>query len=82
MNPSAQELYQSALSLPESERVALAEALLAASAHPPGPELTGEDYLAEIRRRSGQDDPALWVSWAEARRRVHARLGLSEPADG
>ena len=40
MNPNFAQLYQFALALPEEERLELAHALLAASAHPPTPNST------------------------------------------
>lgn len=75
-------MYQSALVLSGPERVALAEALLAAPDHPPPPELAGAAYLEEVRRRSADPEPSAWSSWDEARRRVHARLGLPESGGG
>ncbi len=82
MSPAVEDLYQSALALSGAERVALAEALLAAPDHPPAPELRGEAYRAELRRRSANADPSGWSSWEEVRRRVHARLGLPESGGG
>ena len=82
MGPTAEQLYQSALALPEEERLDLADALVAASGHPPAPDPRGDEYITEIRRRSGDADPAAWSSWADARRRVHARLGIPEPGNG
>jgi hypothetical protein len=43
MNPNHDQLYRFALALPEEERLELAHALLAASAHPPtsGPSIKG-----------------------------------------
>ena len=38
MNPNYEQLYLFALALPEEERIELANALLAASAHPPSPD--------------------------------------------
>lgn len=82
MSPTAEDLYESALVLPVDERVALAQALLESSEHPPAPEGTEEEYLAEIQRRSAETDPALWSKAEDALRRVHAKLGLSELSDG
>ena len=75
MNPTAEHLYQSALALPEAERIALAEALLAAPDEPPFSGLAGEAYVAELRRRSAQTETEVWSTWEETRRRVHQRLG-------
>ena len=55
MSPTTEQLLTSALTLPESERLELAEALLAAS-EPPAPEPTGDAWLAELHRRSAQID--------------------------
>ena len=81
MTPTVEQLYQLALALPEEARLDLADALVAAS-DPPAPASSGEEYAAEVRRRSADVDPASWSSWADARRRVHARLGLPEPGNG
>ena len=58
MSPAAEQLYLSALSLPEEERLDLADALVAASGHPSAPDLSGDEYAAEVRRRSADADPA------------------------
>jgi hypothetical protein len=55
MSPATEQLLMSALALAESERLELAEALLAAS-EPPAPDPTGDAWLAELRRRSAQID--------------------------
>ena len=78
VSPAAEQLYRSALTLSEADRVALAEALL----EPPAPALTGEAYVDELRRRSAETGAGVWTPWEEARRRVHQRLGLPEPGDG
>ena len=74
MNPQTEQLLTSALSLPESERLELAEALLAAS-DPPPPALTGDAWLAELARRSAEIDAgrATLTPWSEVKRRVRAR---------
>jgi putative addiction module component (TIGR02574 family) len=75
MSPTTQQLLTSALTLPESERLELAEALLAAS-EPPPPEPTGDAWLAELHRRSAQIDAgeAVLSPWLEVKQRVRARL--------
>jgi putative addiction module component (TIGR02574 family) len=75
MSPTAEHLLLSALTLPESDRLALAEALLAASGHPPGPE-PSDGWLAELHRRSAQIDAGEPVlsPWSEVKQRVRARL--------
>jgi putative addiction module component (TIGR02574 family) len=75
MGPTAEQLLTSALTLPEAERLELAEALLAAS-EPPTPEPTGDAWLAELHHRSAQIDAgeAVLSSWPEVKQRVRARL--------
>jgi len=75
MSPTTEQLLTSALGLPESERLELAEALLAAS-EPSPPEPTGDAWLAELHRRSTQVDAgaATLSSWSEVKQRVRARL--------
>jgi putative addiction module component (TIGR02574 family) len=75
MSPTCEQLLTSALALPESERLELAEALLAAS-EPPVPEPAGDAWLAEVRRRSAQIDAgaAALTPWPEVKQRVRARL--------
>jgi hypothetical protein len=82
MSPSVESLYQAALALPHADRLALAQALLAASEHPDGPALGGAEYLAEIQRRSRQSDAEAWVPWTEVERGVHERLNLEDPGRG
>ena len=75
MSPTCELLLATALALPESERMELAEALLAAS-EPPAPELTGDAWLAELHRRSEQTDAgvATFASWPMVKLRVRDRL--------
>lgn len=75
MSPAREQLLTSALTLPESERLELAEALLAAS-EPPTPEPTGEAWLAELQRRSAQFDAgeAAATPWPAVKQRVRARI--------
>ena len=75
MSPAIEQLLDSALSLPDSQRLELAEAIFAAS-EPPTPELTGEAWLAELKRRSDEIDSgeAILTSWAEVKKRVRSRL--------
>jgi hypothetical protein len=54
MSPASEQLLTSALALPESERLELAEALLAAS-EPPAPEPTGDAWVAELQRSAQID---------------------------
>jgi putative addiction module component (TIGR02574 family) len=75
MSPTAEQLLTAALALPESERLELAEALLAAS-EPPAPDPTGDAWLAELRRRTAEIDAgqATLTPWPEVKQRVRARL--------
>lgn len=75
MSPTTEQILTSALTLPESERLELAEALLAAS-EPPAPEPSGDAWLAELQRRSAQIDAgkAVLSPWSEVKQRVRARL--------
>lgn len=65
MNLSAQHLLQAALSLPESDRADLADALFASL--PPENEPLCEEWLAEIARRSQEYDSGLVkpIPWSE-----------------
>jgi len=75
MSPTTEQLLTSALRLPESERLELAEALLAAS-EPPVPDPTGEAWVAELHRRSAQvgAGEAALTPWPEVKQRVRDRL--------
>ena len=75
MSPSTEQLFSSALSLPEADRLELAEALLAAT-EPPPPEPSGDAWSAELQRRSDEIDAgkAILSPWEEVKRRVRARL--------
>lgn len=81
MSETTEHLLQSALALPEEERLQLVEALLAecdrALARP-----FDDAWLAEIQRRSAQIDAgtAILTPWPEVKRRVRQRL--EERADG
>jgi putative addiction module component (TIGR02574 family) len=75
MSPISEQLLTSALTLPEAERLELAEALLAAS-EPPSSGASGAAWLAELDRRSAEIDAgvAALASWSEVKQRVRARL--------
>ena len=75
MSPATQQILSSAMILPESERLELAEALLAAS-EPPAPSLTGDAWLAGLRRRSDEIDSGKvsLTPWPEVKRCARARL--------
>ena len=75
MNATAEQILQSALALPEDERVELAEALLAACdsqlARP-----FDDAWLAEVQRRSAEIDEgkATLTPWPEVKQRVRERV--------
>jgi putative addiction module component (TIGR02574 family) len=75
VSPATEQLLQSALALPEEERLELVEALLAecdsALARP-----FDDAWLAEAQRRSAQIDAgtATLTPWAEVKRRARERL--------
>lgn len=75
MSPMSQQLLASALALPESERLDLAEAIIAAS-EPPTPQLRGDAWLAELKRRSAEIDAGTFglLPWSEVKRRARQRL--------
>jgi hypothetical protein len=61
MSPTAQTLFQSALSLPSADRVALGEALISTDSELPVNSATGAAYLEELRARSADTDPNSWI---------------------
>lgn len=77
MSPTVEKLFRAVMALPPAERRALTDALVAIAEHPEMPGQVGEEYLAEIRRRSAQTETEAWVPWSEVRRRVHAQLGIT-----
>ena len=78
MTTTTQQLLATIMALPEPERFALADALQEAC-EPPCPELKGEAWLAEIRRRSAAIDAgtAVLVSWEEVQEHDEAKIGVS-----
>lgn len=75
MNSTTEQLLQAALTLPEEERLELAEALLASQGSPGEPPLDPA-WLAEIQRRSAEiDSGAVQLTpWTVVRDRVRQRL--------
>ena len=75
MSPTTEQLLNSALALPEPERIEFVDALLAQCASHGVPELD-DAWLAEIRRRSAEIDAgtATLTPWPEVKRRVRQRL--------
>ena len=73
MRRKKSKLLSEALTLPDTERAALAADLLA-SVDPPA-KLTDEQWLAEVERRArSARDGSLGIPWAEARRRIEESL--------
>lgn len=70
MNPNYAQLYRFALALPEAERIELAHALLAESAHPPTPDpsvkVVGPNSLPAIPRRGWLPDDDVTQEWLRA----------------
>ena len=68
MDPNAQTVLDAALELPDDDRAAIAQTLLATLA-PDVDEIDDEALLAELDRRSeeGRRDPSATVSWDELR---------------
>ncbi len=75
---TTQQLLATILALPEPERFALADALQEAC-EPPCPELKGEAWLAEIRRRVAEAKAGRteFIPWKVVRKQSRALLGLS-----
>jgi len=75
MTPVAEQLFQSALALPNEDRLQLVEALLAECdqtlARP-----FADEWMEEIQRRSAEVDAgsATLTPWAEVKRRVRERV--------
>ena len=78
MSPAAQQLLQAALTLPEEERLHLADALLASQDHA-GELPFDPDLLVEINRRSAEIDSGTvqTTRWTVVRERVRRRLGTN-----
>jgi putative addiction module component (TIGR02574 family) len=74
MSPAAADVLSSALSLPEAERLEVASALLESAEPPLGP--TGDEWVAELRRRMAEVDAgtAVFTPWEVVRARVHQRV--------
>ena len=71
MTATAKSLLESALALPESERMAIAEALFE-SLPDDLAELDDEAFAQELRRRSEEmkNDPNASVPWSEVRKQL------------
>jgi putative addiction module component (TIGR02574 family) len=71
MIPEIQAVFDAALALPVPERQRLVERLLESLPPDPGTEeLTDEDLLAELDRRSAEydHDPSVGIPWSEVKR--------------
>ena len=81
MTPTADQLYQAALALPEDERAQLAGRLID-SLGPDGPSQLHPDWREEIRRRLAQVDSGevTPVPWADVKRSAWESLGPDEDA--
>ncbi|HVS36177.1 MAG TPA: addiction module protein [Gemmataceae bacterium] len=76
MSPSAEQVLQSALSLPPAERVELIEALIAAQDEA-DPQPLDDAWMAEIQRRSAEFDAGKVtpIPWSEVRDRARGGDG-------
>jgi putative addiction module component (TIGR02574 family) len=75
MSPAAEQLLQTALALPEEERLELAEALLASQDQSSGLPFDPA-WLSEIQRRSAEIEAGTvpLTPWSVVRERVRQRL--------
>ncbi|HYH66228.1 MAG TPA: addiction module protein [Urbifossiella sp.] len=75
MSPAAASVLNSALSLPEAERLEVAAALIDSADAPPGMR-SAEEWEAEIARRSAEIDAgtAELIPWEVVRDRARERL--------
>lgn len=71
MSPAGTTLLESALALPEQERLAIADALLS-SLPEESPELDDASFAEELQRRSDEmeKDPSACVPWAEVKKHL------------
>ena len=75
MQPTTEQVFQSALALPSDERFQLIEALIAAEQTPPP---FDESWRAVIQRRSAEIDAGSVpeIPWSEVRQRLRRQVGL------
>ena len=73
MDPKARTVLDAALDLPEGDRAAIAQSLLA-TLSPDVDEMDDEELLAELDRRSeeARRDPSATISWEELRDALRA----------
>jgi putative addiction module component (TIGR02574 family) len=76
MSPSAEQLLQTALSLPRAEQVELIEGLIAAQDQAE-PQPLDDDWMAEIQRRSAEYDSGQVtpIPWSIVRERARGGDG-------
>jgi len=74
MSMSQEELFKSALALPEGERILLATELLD-SIESSSSQFSVDDpaFLQELERRA--NDPSPGIPWEEVKRRMESKLG-------
>jgi putative addiction module component (TIGR02574 family) len=74
MSMSQEELFKSALALPEGERILLATELLDSIESPPT-QFSVDDpgFLEELERRANDSSPG--IPWEEVKRRMESKLG-------
>lgn len=82
MTPTAADILQAALKLPEIDRLDIAAELLASAPAPQG--VLSEDapgFLEELDRRVQEHrrDPSTAVGWRQLRSELHERYGKSNP---
>ena len=72
MSPSGTTLLESVLSLPEAERLAIAEALLSSLPDDDLAELDDAAFAAELQRRSDEmdKDPSVCIPWSEVKKQL------------
>lgn len=77
MQPTTEQILQSALALPSEERFQLVEALIAAELSPPP---FAETWRSVIQRRSAEIDAGsvAEIPWSELRQRLRRQVGLDD----
>jgi putative addiction module component (TIGR02574 family) len=74
MSMSQEELFKSALALPEGERILLATELLdSIESSPTRFSVDDPAFLQELERRA--NDPSPGIPWEEVKRRMESKLG-------
>jgi putative addiction module component (TIGR02574 family) len=75
MSPAATDVLNSALALPEAERLNIAVALLDSAEQPPG-QMSPDEFEVELNRRSDEIDAgtAVVIPWEVVRDEARARI--------